>query len=143
MSLMEAPMNFASVDSIKAHRFEGFMSISGLKASRYSNVKNVSGVYMVLRLDTTPPVFLLRSTGGRHKGQDPTLPREQLQEQWVDRAIVVYIGQTIDLKKRLHQYFDPQEGQSTSHNGGRCIWQLEGSKNLLVCWKASPNPKGE
>jgi hypothetical protein len=42
------------------------------------------------------------------------------------------------LQSRLRQYFSFGQGKNIGHYGGRLIWQLENSKELIVCWKALP-----
>jgi hypothetical protein len=63
---------------------------------------------------------------------------------WVDDTIVVYIGKagkdgsSATLQSRLRQYFGFGQGKNVGHWGGRLIWQLKNSADLVVCWKALP-----
>jgi hypothetical protein len=49
---------------------------------------------------------------------------------------VVYIGKAGEsLRRRLRKYMDFGLGKAVVHHGGRCIWQLANSGQLLVVWK--------
>ena len=67
---------------------------------------------------------------------------QELKSNWVDKTIVVYIGKagsdtsSATLKSRLKQYFCFGQGKNIGHWGGRLIWQLASSNNLVVCWKS-------
>jgi hypothetical protein len=100
-----------------------------------SMIPNQNGVYLVLNLDGKPN-FLEKGTGGYFKGKEPNVSENELQSNWVEDTIVVYIGKATDLQKRLRQYFRFGQGKDVGHYGGRYIWQLKNSKNLIVCWKA-------
>lgn len=117
------------------------MPIVYLRKSRCELVPQEYGVYLVLRLDRSYPEFLEQSTGGHFKNQDPTVGLEVLEQEWVNGAIVVYIGNTggIDkqshLKQRLTQLIDFGAGKKVGHRGGRLLWQLADADHLVVCWK--------
>ena len=54
------------------------------------------------------------------------------------------IGKATSLKKRISQYIKFGHGANVGHYGGRFIWQLADSKDLIVCWKPSLiNPRTE
>ncbi len=63
---------------------------------------------------------------------------EVLKSKWVDNTKVVYIGKATSLKSRLKQYFSFGQGKNIGHYGGRFIWQVKYSKDLIVCWKSLP-----
>ena len=48
---------------------------------------------------------------------------------------IVYIGKGKSLKTRLSSYLRFGEGKFATHWGGRYIWQLKDSRELIVCWK--------
>ena len=83
-------------------------------------------------------------TGGHFKRKDPNVSIDVLKLNWVD-SLVVYIGQAgggasnATLNSRLKQYFRFGQGKNAAHYGGRYIWQLENSEDLIVCWKPLPN----
>jgi len=110
-----------------------------------SAISRIKGVYLVLYLETNPPAFLQTGSGGFFKGKDPNVSIEELKDNWVDDTIVVYIGKAgkdgsnATLQSRLRQYFGFGQGRNIGHWGGRLIWQLKNSKDLVVCWKELPN----
>jgi siroheme synthase-like protein len=139
------PMNFGSIDDIRQSGFKDFRAISTLQESGCCDVPDVPGVYLVLRPNTAPPDFLERSTGGHFKGKDPTVAVSRLKSKWVEDALVLYIGEAggpsnkATLRSRLKLYMQFGQGKPVGHRGGRYIWQLRDSCDLLVCWKPTPN----
>lgn len=118
------------------------MSIADLKKpSGCSVIPNEMGVYVIVRESTVPPVFLERSIGGYFKGKDPTLPVDELRRNWISNMHVIYIGKAgglssaATLRSRLKQYMDFGCGKPIGHQGGRMIWQLADSDELIVGWK--------
>jgi hypothetical protein len=122
--------------------FEGFVRFAELPRSP---VPSGAGVYVVYRESLEPPVFLGVSCGGHFKGKDPTVPIASLQAAWVSTAHVLNVGKAAlgvsgrrGLKKRLGEYRRYGEGEPIGHAGGRYIWQLKDSSNLLVAWLRTP-----
>lgn len=123
------------IEKLKCEGFEGFVTVKSLKLQNVAP-KN-SGVYMILRLSTTPPNFLVKGTGGRHKEKEPNVPIEELVQKWIADEPVLYIGKTDSaLNGRLGQYMRFGSGKNVGHFGGRYIWQLADSDELVVCWKS-------
>ena len=138
-------MEFDTVESISTAGFSGFVTASILRGSGGKEIPAEKGVYLVLRLDENSPKFLPRSTGGYFKGKDPTVPVSKLKRKWVEGAKVVYIGKagTLEgkktLRKRIMQYLRFGQGKRVPHRGGRYIWQLGDSGDLVFCWKPTPD----
>ncbi len=142
-------MNFNNIEEIKAAGFLGFKKMNELFIDT-STISDVKGVYFVLYLDNKLPQFLTIGTGGFFKGRNPNVSIDKLKENWVKDNIVVYIGKgggknqkgkesTQTLKSRLKTYLLFGQGKNVPHYGGRYIWQIERSKDLVVCWKPTPN----
>lgn len=133
-------MNFNEISSIKDYGFTGFIPVGQLMKD-VSMIPESKGVYMVLYIQDTPPVFLEKGTGGFFKGKDPNVQQMTLRENWVEGTKVVYIGKaggashSSTLKNRIKQYLRFGEGKHVGHWGGRFIWQLKESNSLLICWK--------
>lgn len=138
-------MRFDRIDEIKQNSFRGFVAISALQASNCHEVPEEPGVYLVLRLHTSWPVFRRKSTGGRFKGKDPTVAVNQLKDSWVEESVVLYIGKAggpgkkATLRSRLRQYMRFGQGNPAPHRGGRYIWQLGDSGSLVICWRPTFN----
>jgi len=135
-------VSFDSIQNIWASGFEGFIRVADLQKSACGSVPPAAGVYLVLRTSVAPPQFLRQSTGGHFKGRDPTVSVSVLKKKWVDGALVLNIGKAgpskgRTLKSRLRQYMQFGEGKPVRHWGGRYIWQLHDSDELLVCWKSN------
>lgn len=135
-------LDFNNISEIKQEGFEGFKT-KGELFNDSSCIPKVNGVYIVLFQNTTPS-FLEVGTGGFFKGKNPNISLETLQKNWVDSAKVVYIGKAgsnngnATLHSRLNQYLKFGQGKNIGHWGGRLIWQLKNSSDLVVCWKKLP-----
>ena len=136
-------MDFGSIKDIEQQEFSGFVTVSFLRESACHQVPEVPGVYLVIRPQPQPPIFLDHSTGGHFKGREPTVPIQELQQAWVNGSIVIYVGKATVLRKRLRSYMRFGYGEPVPHHGGRYIWQLADAANLLVCWAETPdeNPR--
>ena len=133
-------VDFDNIDSIKNSGFLGFKKVKELFLND-SSIPEKMGVYMILYIGQQPPEFLKVGTGGHFKGKNPNVPIAVLDENWVENTCVIYIGKAggVDsratLRSRLRQYFRFGSGENVGHYGGRLIWQLKNSRDLIVCWK--------
>ena len=127
-------MTFNDIDELKKNGFIGFRKMSELFLDS-SMLPDNNGVYIVLNSENKPADFMTIGTGGFFKGKDPNVSLVELKSNWVENTKVVYIGKATSLKSRLRQYFKFGQGKNVGHYGGRLIWQLKYSNELLVCWK--------
>lgn len=122
------------------HRgFKGFMSFEQLRRDGFSMVPTAGGVYVVLRSDDAEPVFLDSSIGGHFKDRDPTVAPDVLSAKWVEAATCVYIGKGDILRRRIREFARYGAGEPVGHQGGRYIWQLADSGDLIVAWTETPD----
>jgi hypothetical protein len=121
---------------LKAGGFAGWVSFKQML--NQDRVPRAGGIYVIARSSNGDPRFLEANPGGRFKGKDPTVAEDALRANWVEGAEVVYIGRTDELRRRLRQFADFGAGKPVGHWGGRLVWQLAESKNLLVAWKETP-----
>ena len=121
-------------DVLRSEAFDGFVTFEQLRDDA-SAVPSNGGVYVVVRPATQAPTFLAESCGGHFKGRNPTKPVAVLESEWVPEAEVLYIGKGDDLQRRVKQYAGFGVGRPIGHWGGRYIWQLSDSDELLVAWK--------
>lgn len=131
-------MTFNDIDEIKSAGFTGFKKMSELFITS-SMLPNSKGVYLVLKIDNKPVEYLPIGSGGHFKGKNPNVSLDELNSNWVDNTKVIYIGKASSLRSRLRQYFGFGQGKNIGHYGGRLIWQLKGSNDLVVCWKTLSN----
>ncbi len=136
-------MKFENLNNITGEGFTGFEKISALMSNRCNNVPKVKGIYLVLINEK--PIFLKENIGGHFKGNNPTVPISELELNWVDKTIVIYIGKAgggtskATLNSRIKQYTKFGSAQPVGHWGGRLIWQLSNNKDFTICWKDTPN----
>jgi len=114
--------------------FKGFVTVENLMANP-SSAPSSKGVYVILRNSKDKPEFLEAGTGGFFKNKNPNVTIAELKENWVENSPIMYIGKATALKSRLGQYMKFGQGEKVGHRGGRYIWQLKDSKQLIVCWK--------
>ncbi|MEO3403810.1 hypothetical protein AAFN85_07890 [Mucilaginibacter sp. CAU 1740] len=138
---------FKSIEKLKEINFEGFKSIKELKEN-IDLIPQRPGVYLVLNLNQSVPEFLAIGTGGHFKSKNPNKDLNYLKAKWINDTHVVYIGKAggnnnSTLRSRLKLYLDFGNGKPVGHYGGRLIWQLAHSPNLIICWKVlnDENPR--
>jgi hypothetical protein len=126
------------LDGISLNGFSEAISIRDLCETRCSSVPRLSGIYLIVRNSDLPPDFLNESSGGWFKGLNPSDPLELLSQHWVECAHIVYIGKgdgQDGLKGRLRQLIDFGCGRPIGHRGGRFLWHLRDSADMLVRWR--------
>ena len=124
-----------------------FTSVKNLKQS-CDSIPKKPGVYVVLGSNTDMPEFLKKGVGPEHhynKKKDKYTPMnyhvDKLKSKWVDDTNILYIGKTDDtLYTRISTYINFGMGKDVAHRGGRAIWQLPDSDNLLIGWKTIEAP---
>ncbi len=126
-------MDFNDLNSIRKAGFTGFAKINDLSKD-CSVIPDIQGVYMILKDNNKHIEFIEKGTGGHFKGKNPNVSIKELEENWVDNTKVMYIGKATSLNKRVRQYLRFGQGEPVGHWGGRYIWQLKTTKDLIVCW---------
>ena len=135
--------NFNDIEELKTNGFQGFKKIGELCLNN-TTIPKVKGVYLVLFNNATP-TFLLKGTGGFFKNKNPNVSIERLKENWVADSKVVYIGKAgsitgkATLYSRINQYLKFGHSKNIGHWGGRLVWQLSNTNDLIVCWKSLPD----
>lgn len=127
------PTSFLRAD-LERTGFLGWRTWSDLRAQDFSGVPSGPAVYVVCA-PASDASFLDSNPGGRFKGRDPTVSVEMLDANWVYGAQTLYIGKADVTNRRLKQYARFGAGEPVAHWGGRYIWQLRRSSELLVAWQ--------
>lgn len=135
---------FDTVDAVRQAGFHGFTRVNDLIANR-SSIPSARGIYLALYTGSAVPVFLAAGTAGCFARGNPNVPVARLQARWISGTPVIYIGQAggtrgakpsrHTLHSRISQYLDFGLGKDVRHWGGRLIWQIGQSMDLLLCWR--------
>jgi hypothetical protein len=131
-------LDFSNERAIETAGFQGFIPVKNLQSPiQRRQIANQAGVYMVLRLAETAPVFLSVGSVNNRLIKSPYTIID-LQTKWnrINGTVVVYIGKATTT---LHKRLSPFLRGANNHMGGRAIWQLEDSTELLFCWKSLEN----
>lgn len=130
----ELPPSFTR-GGLEAAGFVGWHTWDQLRATKLMGVPATPAVYIVYRGSASGPAFLEASPAGHFKGQDPTVAVEVLEAKWVREAHTLYIGKADVARRRLREFARFGAGEAVGHRGGRYIWQLADSDDLLVAWR--------
>lgn len=131
----------SDISALKGEGFAGFYKVASLMQNGCAGLPEKPGVYVALNSNMEKS-FLPESVGGHFKGENPTVSLAELEENWVDNAAVLYIGQTTrTLKKRVDEYMRFGKGKRVGHRGGRLIWQLANHRDLIICFRVDDNPR--
>lgn len=130
------------IQDLVEHGFDSrFVRIGDFRRNFGSfKVPYAMGSYVVCSVDYACE-FLSKSTGGTQDGKDPTVSLDFLEKHWVHNAHVLYYGKAggvennnNTLNSRLREYMRCANGLPHYHWGGRLIWQLKNSDELLISW---------
>ncbi len=127
------PGSFGRPD-LEAVGFAGWQTWEELRASDFASQPHGPAAYVVYAPAGSDPVFLPESPAGLFRGKDPTVGVDVLEAEWIPGAGVIYIGQSNDAARRMKQFARFGAGELVGHWGGRYIWQLGNSSELLVAW---------
>jgi hypothetical protein len=127
---------------LKAEGFAGFRPIQDLDIMR---IPQGTGLFAVVRPEDFQPRFLKKSTAGVFKKKNPTLPEAGLTAEWVDSAVVLYLGKAgpgskgnRGLRRQIQEFLDFGQGKPPGHWDARLIWQLADTGQLAIAWKELP-----
>ncbi|OWP34731.1 hypothetical protein CBG53_02115 [Porphyromonas gingivalis] len=127
-------MNFNNIEEIKKYGFKGFESVKDLREDS-SRIPKKKGVYLVLKPQDMDVDFLETGTGGHTKG-NPNVSRDKLKAKRIKDMLVLYVGRTgRTLYKRINELLRFGQGENIGHRGGRYLWQINHSEELVICWK--------
>jgi len=127
---------------LKAEGFAGFRPIRSLETMR---IPQGTGLFTVVAPEDFQARFLTKSTAGISKKKDPSLSAAALAAEWVDGAVVLYVGKAgpgskgnRGLRRQIQEFVDFGQGKPPGHWDGRLIWQLADAGSLTIAWKELP-----
>jgi len=127
---------------LKAEGFAGFRPIRSLETMR---IPQGTGLFTVVAPEDFQARFLTKSTAGIFKKKDPSLSAAALAAEWVDGAVVLYVGKAgpgskgnRGLRRQIQEFVDFGQGKPPGHWDGRLIWQLADAGSLTIAWKELP-----
>lgn len=127
-------MNFNNIEEIKKYGFKCFESVKDLREDS-SLIPQKKGVYLVLKPQDMDVKFLETGTGGHTKG-NPNVSIDKLKAKWIEDTLVLYVGRTgRTLYERINELLRFGQGENIDHWGGRYLWQINHSEELVICWK--------
>jgi hypothetical protein len=138
----------AALNESDATRLAGFsegLTSAALRVNRHRGPDARPGVYAVVYPFETEPVFLPEGTGGRFKGRDPNVPTAEFDGRWVSQSRLLYFGkagapgESGQLHDRITLLSRFGNGVKASHWGGRLLWQIDRSADLMVRWRPTPD----
>jgi hypothetical protein len=128
--------------SLMEDGFAGFRTLAQLEINR---IPQGTGIFAVLQPEGFEPRFLARSTAGRFKKKEPSLPEAALAAEWVAGAEMLYVGKAgpgskgnRGLRRQIQEFVDFGKGKPPGHWDGRLLWQLADSAALVIAWKELP-----
>ncbi len=118
---------------LEAIGFEGFLTFVGMDVTLLPPRR---GIYAILRPSASEPEFLNVNPIKRRPPYTPQV----LEGAWIAGAPIVYIGKAEPLRNPgLRGRLAPFSKKSSSHTGGRSIWQLADADDLVVAWLETPD----
>ncbi|MDR3598834.1 hypothetical protein [Clostridium sp.] len=120
-------MKNLNIKELKNKGYKGFIRIGSLK-NNYSILPELSGVYLIL----IPKDFIVKflKDGTTNSGDSINY----LQNNWVKGAKILYIGSSNNLRKHVKQLVDSRNNSVDRFPGGRHLWKLKDSLDLLISW---------
>ncbi len=117
------------LSGLAAAGYKGFVPLVGIDVNE---IDEAHGVYVIMRPQPElVPTMLAANPVVRRRIR--LYSREALRTRWIDGATVVYIGKAAGVAG-LRDRLKPFSTKSSSHSGGRAIFQIEDCDELLVCW---------
>jgi len=120
---------------LEAIGFAGFVPFIGLDIETLPPRR---GVYVVLRESVQRPAFMETNVITRRR----SYAVDRLEAKWLDGQTIVYVGMA-DPVDGLYGRLGDFSKQSSSHTGGRALWQLVDAKDLVVAWVETPDHVAE
>jgi len=134
-----------SKDDLLDMGFTGFIRLKDI-GNDFNIFPETKGLYIICTDVNQDISFCNPGTAGFFKGKDPNVTIDELNRKWVEDANVLYIGRAggtakngrvyrSTLKTRIMQYIKFGRGKNIGHWGGRYIWQIKGSEDLMIAYK--------
>ena len=129
-----------SIADLKGYGFIGFVPFRTWTKRLVLDVdgRDSEGVYVIARESVELPAFIEER---HHKPRPIVRTAQEAAARWVDGEQVLYFGKAPlrkrpkGLANRLAEYHAHGFGSGAQHYGGKLIWQLANTDELIVGWK--------
>ena len=127
------------IDDLRQRGFGGFVSLARLGRPEPQELPVLAGYMSCSVSGRARPSSWSAVSGGWWKRQDPTVPVERLEREWVQSAPTLYIGKAMSLRERIGELLRFSDGDAKArHWGGRLLWQIEAPRELVLGWRKEP-----
>ncbi|MDD2476938.1 MAG: hypothetical protein PHI32_13645 [Dysgonamonadaceae bacterium] len=130
-------------------KFLNFYTFENLWLNGFRSIPNEKGIYIVMVPEQFDVQFLENTTAiTTHNGKNLLYPACDLRTKYnsSDRKIL-YVGkaggENNKLRQRIRQYVKYGYGEANNHRGGRAIWQIKNSEQLLIGYHICEKPRDE
>ena len=89
----------ASIDQVSIAGFSEPIRLVELRETRCASVPAHAGIYLIEREPECAPQFLIPSTGGWFKGQDPNCALDIIEAKWVGNVILKHSPDTLSISE--------------------------------------------
>lgn len=113
-----------------------------MHAQDLRHIPAAPGIYLVgVPFDGFEPNISDATTGPRFvKGRSMLYPASKLKEKFnLSDKRCLYIGESDNLQHRITLFLQYGRGEDVPHRGGRAIWQIANSDELILAWCPCPN----
>ena len=135
-----------SIEDLQRFGFQGFDLMKAWDKNQILGLhtKDIEGVYVIARHSISTPEFTQEI---HHKPRPRVWSPAEAGQRWVEGVQTLYFGKgplrrpdsrgyRKGLANRIEEFRAHGFGRGASHYGGKLVWQLKDSDDLLLGWKS-------